>query len=62
MKTLLKLLEHLGCDITNESWYDEEGVEGTNIVIPNLGEVNVFGWDGNIGFDELMEKVEELFE
>jgi len=29
--------------------------------IPNLGEVNVFGWDGDVGFDELVEKVEELF-
>ena len=37
MKTLLKLLEHLGCDITNESWYDEEGVEGTNIANSQSG-------------------------
>jgi hypothetical protein len=27
MNTLLKLLDFLDCEITKESWYDEEGIE-----------------------------------
>jgi len=54
---VFELLEALGCDIIKESWYDEEGIEGTRIVTPNGKEYTVYGWGNDCDIDELIENI-----
>jgi hypothetical protein len=59
MNKVFELLELLGFDVTKESWFDEEGIEGTRITAPNGSEYAIYGWDSDCDIDELIEKIKE---
>lgn len=57
--SFLDLLELIGCSVSQEMWYDEEGVEGTRIIIPNGDEYTIFGHGDDCDIDELILKIKE---
>jgi len=62
MKKVFKIMDLLGCSIDHEYWYDEEGIEGTCITLPNGEEIKVWGWDEDCFIDELVENLTKALE
>ena len=57
MRKVFELLEVIGYDVIKESWYDEEGVEGTRIISPDSSkEYTVFGWDDDCDIDDILKE------
>lgn len=56
-KQVIEIMELLGCEFSKESWYDEEGIEGTRIDLPNGKEIKVYGWDEDIDINELLDEL-----
>jgi hypothetical protein len=55
MKKVFELLELLGFEINKETWYEEEGIEGTRVIAPDGKEYTVYGWGDDCEIDELIE-------
>ncbi|WP_432400907.1 hypothetical protein [Wukongibacter sp. M2B1] len=56
---IFKLLELLEWEIVTESWYDEEGIEGTRLISPNQNEYTIYGWEDDCNFDDIIKAVEQ---
>ena len=59
-EAVIKIMKLLGCEFSNESWYDEEGVEGTRIYLPNNKEIKVYGWGEDIDVEDIIDELEKL--
>lgn len=46
-------VEVIGWGRQSESWYDEEGVEGTRFISPSGEETTCFGWGADCTYDDL---------
>jgi len=58
MLKVFELLKAFGYEIVNESWYDEEGIEGTRIITPDNKEYTVDGWGNDCDIQDLIDNVE----
>lgn len=54
-KAVIKTMKLVGCEFVNESWYDDEGVEGTTIRLPDGKEIQVLGWGSEIDVADIFE-------
>lgn len=59
MTDIFELLEIIGWDVQKESWYDEEGIEGTRLISPDDEEFCIYGWDNDCELDELIKELEK---
>jgi hypothetical protein len=57
---MIRIMEHLDCKFHKEFWFDEEGIEGTRITLPNDSEIQVYGHDENIDIDEVLAELDKL--
>lgn len=62
MNDVFQLLELLGWKIIDESWYDEEGVEGTRLINPDGKEFAIHEWGNDCNFEDLMDELKEYYE
>lgn len=53
-------MEYLGWYFTEESWYDEEGVDGTVIDLPNGKEISVYGHCRDIEIEDIVDEIIRL--